>query len=174
MCYLYLHWQISRTFGNALRATIIYILPDFLFYFISVSVPMHYYLRQRPFWIISYSLSFTFEACNLHIKTLINSKVLMVSQWYIKLKYVGYRKSIARLWYLLPNVFFFHTELYTDIGHKGACWSTSFLDCITIIIKRTVYKDMGKYLNFKAKTFGSFFVNKNILYLNKSNLRKIL
>lgn len=70
--------------------------------------------------------------------------------------------------------FFFHTELYTDIGHKGACWSTSFLDCITIIIKRTVYKDMGKYLNFKAKTFGSFFVTKNILYLNKSNLRKIL
>lgn len=85
----------------------IYILPDFLFYFISVSVPMHNYLRQRPFWIISYSLSFTFEACNLHIKTLINSKVLMVSQWYIKLKYVGYRRSIARLWYLLPNVFFF-------------------------------------------------------------------
>lgn len=118
MCYLYLHWQISRTFGNALRATIIYILPDFLFYFISVSVPMHYYLRQRPFWIISYSLSFTFEACNLHIKTLINSKVLMVSQWYIKLKYVGYRKSIARLWYLLPNVFFFIQNCIqiSDIG----------------------------------------------------------
>lgn len=118
MCYLYLHWQISRTFGNALRATIIYILPDFLFYFISVSVPMHYYLRQRPFWIISYSLSFTFEACNLHIKTLINSKVLMVSQWYIKLKYVGYRRSIARLWYLLPNVFFFIQNCIqiSDIG----------------------------------------------------------
>lgn len=122
MCYLYLHWQISRTFGNAIRATIIYILPDFLFYFISVSVPMHYYLRQRPFWIISYSLSFTFEACNLHIKTLINSKVLMVSQWYIKLKYVGYsvgyRKSIARLWYLLPNVFFFIQNCIqiSDIG----------------------------------------------------------
>lgn len=118
MCYLYLHWQISRTFGNALRATIIYILPDFLFYFISVSVPMHYYLRQRPFWIISYSLSFTFEACNLHIKTLINSKVHMVSQWYIKLKYVGYRRSIARLWYLLPNVFFFIQNCIqiSDIG----------------------------------------------------------
>lgn len=118
MCYLYLHWQISRTFGNALRTTIIYILPDFLFYFISVSVPMHYYLRQRPFWIISYSLSFTFEACNLHIKTLINSKVLMVSQWYIKLKYVGYRRSIARLWYLLPNVFFFIQNCIqiSDIG----------------------------------------------------------
>lgn len=118
MCYLYLHWQISRTFGNALRATIIYILPDFLFYFISVSVPMHYYLRQRPFWIISYSLSFTFEACSLHIKTLINSKVLMVSQWYIKLKYVGYRRSIARLWYLLPNVFFFIQNCIqiSDIG----------------------------------------------------------
>lgn len=118
MCYLYLHWQISRTFGNAIRATIIYILPDFLFYFISVSVPMHYYLRQRPFWIISYSLSFTFEACNLHIKTLINSKVLMVSQWYIKLKYVGYRRSIARLWYLLPNVFFFIQNCIqiSDIG----------------------------------------------------------
>lgn len=96
----------------------IYILPDFLFYFISVSVPMHYYLRQRPFWIISYSLSFTFEACNLHIKTLINSKVHMVSQWYIKLKYVGYRRSIARLWYLLPNVFFFIQNCIqiSDIG----------------------------------------------------------
>lgn len=71
-------------------------------------------------------------------------------------------------------MFFFYIELYIDIGYKGVCWLMLFLDCIIIIIKRIVYKDMGKYLNFKVKIFGFFFVIKNILYFNKLNLRKIL
>lgn len=98
----------------------------FMFNVISILPPMHYHLRQRPFWIM-YSLSFFhFRSLQLAFKD-INQFKSMVSQYYMYIKLKSVWKNVVEFDHALVQ-FFIKNSLYSaDIELKmDGCSETIF------------------------------------------------